>query len=69
MADELTDRQQSLIEQVRAGEISEKLSDTETQLLALARLGHLTANYREGQFYFSVPQQDESAAEAEGTEG
>jgi hypothetical protein len=64
--DELTERQQSLIEQVKAGEITEKLPDTQDQLLALARLGHLNGNYREGQWYFSVPA--EQPVDPEGSE-
>lgn len=58
VADELTERQQSLIEQVKAGEITEQEPDTSDQLLALARLGHLNGNYREGQWFFSIPKDE-----------
>jgi hypothetical protein len=50
MADELNERQQALIEQVKAGDVTEQLPDTHEQLMSLARLGHLTAEPVDGEW-------------------
>lgn len=53
--DELTDRQRTLVDQVKQGQVQEQLPDTEDQLLALARLGHLEATHDEDGFHYTVP--------------
>ena len=55
MADELNERQQSLIKQVKAGKITEEQPDTQDQLHSLARLGHLTAEPKDGEWSFKAP--------------
>lgn len=69
MAEELTDRQQALIAQVKAGDVEESEPDTEDQLLALARLGYLHAEAADGEWKFTVPEQPaedtQAAAEQE----
>ena len=55
MADELNERQESLIKQVKAGKITEEQPDTQEQLHSLARLGHLTAETKDGEWHFKAP--------------
>lgn len=55
MADELNERQQALVKQAKAGKITEGLPDTGDQLHALARLGHLTATVKDGEWSFKAP--------------
>jgi hypothetical protein len=55
VADELNERQTALVKEAKAGKVKEGLPDTEDQLLALARLGHLTATYKDGEWSFKAP--------------
>ena len=55
MADELNERQTALIKQVKAGKITEEQPDTQEQLHALARLGHLVASVKDGEWSFKAP--------------
>jgi hypothetical protein len=61
--EELNDRQRSLIEQVRAGSITEDLPDTTDQLLTLARHERLTARNDENGWHFTVPDTQEQEPE------
>ena len=69
--DELNDRQAALVAQVRVGRVEEDLPDTEDQLLALARLGHLEAEHGADGWTFTVPAEPEPEGEPapEPTEG
>lgn len=71
MAEELNDRQTALLDQVRAGEVTEQEPDTEVQLLTLARLGHLNAEHSEDGWTFTVPEdgREQPAPEPEPAEG
>ena len=54
--DPLNERQEELLKQALAGKVTEDLSDTEAQLLTLARLGHLDLGTDEnGDYTFSAP--------------
>jgi hypothetical protein len=60
----LNERQEALVEQVRAGQVTENEPDTEAQLLTLARMGHLTATSNDqGGYEFTVSEQDQPQAE------
>jgi len=66
--DPLNERQEELIKQVKAGKVTEDLPDTETQLLTLARQGHLTMG-TEGEpatYTFSVPKKTAAKTRAKG---
>jgi hypothetical protein len=52
--DELNERQQELVSQVASGGVTEDLTDTESQLLRLAQLGHLHADYKDGEWSFTT---------------
>jgi hypothetical protein len=55
MSDELNPRQQALVAQVKAGDVTETEPDTEDQLLSLARQGHLAASYGPNGWSFELP--------------
>lgn len=63
--DALNDRQQGLLAQVAAGGVTEELPDTEETLLRLAQLGHLDADYANGDWSFSIPPGEELELEPE----
>ena len=66
--DPLNERQEELIKQVKAGKVTEDEPDTETQLLTLARQGHLIMG-TEGdpaRYTFTVPKQDKPARKKKG---
>ena len=60
----LNERQESLIEQVRAGQVTENEPDTEAQLLTLARMGHLSLSTNDqGGYEFTVSEQPQPQAD------
>lgn len=63
--DELNERQQALVAQVREGGVQEEEPDTEEQLLRLAELGHLNASHETGEWLFTVADDDEPEPEPE----
>lgn len=60
----LNERQEELVKQVKAGKVTEDQPDTESQLLTLARLGHLTISADEDGYHFSVPKQSRPKSKA-----
>ena len=66
--DELNERQQALIAQVRQGEIQEDEPDTEASLLTLARLGHLNVEHDADGYHFTVADDGEPSGEPEQTD-
>lgn len=63
--DELNDRQNALLAQVEQGGVTEEAPDTEEQLLRLAQLGHLTAEYADGEWAFTIPAEPDAEPEPE----
>lgn len=60
----LNERQEELVKQVKAGKVTEDLPDTESQLLTLARLGHLSLDADEDGYHFSVPKASRAKSKA-----
>jgi hypothetical protein len=69
VAEELNERQQSLIGQVKAGQVTEQEPDTESQLLTLARLGHLEFTHDESGYHFRHVTDDPEQATQEAQPG